>query len=68
LTVIAAFLRACELDGFAQAIKQRRARIDSQSMLFAIHPKRDVPRGIGRGFRLHLFGNPEKRRGWGSNP
>src|SRR2546421_4147973 len=41
LTVIAAFLCAGEGDGLANAIQQRRARIDSKVMVFAINPQRD---------------------------
>ncbi len=41
LTVIAPFLRAGEGDGFANAIQQRRARIDSKVVVFAVNPQRD---------------------------
>ena len=41
LTVIATFLRAGEGDSLANTIQQRRARIDSKVVVFAVNPQRD---------------------------
>ena len=41
LTVIAAFFGAGEGDGLANTIQQRRARIDSKVVVFAVNPQRD---------------------------
>src|SRR5207253_1147674 len=41
LAVITAFLRAGEGDGLANTIQQRRARIDSKVVVFAVNPQRD---------------------------
>ena len=41
LAVIAAFLRAGEGDSLANTIQQRRARIDSKVVVFAVNPQRD---------------------------
>src|SRR5437879_3421584 len=56
LTVIAAFLRAGEDDGLANAIQQRRARINSKVVVFAVNPQRDGDSSLNmrtvRGYRV----------------
>src|ERR1700722_8157581 len=53
LAVIAAFLRACQIEAIAKAIQQRRARIDFQAALRTVDGQRyrDLPFNIGRVFR-----------------
>ena len=48
LTVIAAFLCAGEGDGLANTIQQRRARIDSKVVVFAVNPQRDWDSSLNR--------------------
>src|SRR5687768_14748869 len=49
LSVVAAFLRSSEVNGLAQAIKQRRARVDAQLMILAVDAQRDGDRAFDVG-------------------
>src|SRR5207302_8891586 len=48
LTVITTFLRAGEGDRLANTIQQRRARIDSKEVVFAINSQRDWDSSLNR--------------------
>ena len=51
LAVVAALLRAGEVSSFAQAVEQRRARIDVKLVLLAVDPQRDWHRAAPPGRR-----------------
>ena len=66
LPVIAPFLRAGEMERFAQRIQQRAARVDLNCMLRAVHRKGDLHktwrRGGSRGLRVGGLGEGGAQR------